>query len=260
MILILLGSLTFVFPLAVYCLILATLNRQKHPVMVPGPWDFSQVVFACSGFLVFGGPAALSNFSDRWRVYWFTGSKAAFPTMGHEWWYFWFGVWACYFVAVIGVVVFMLYRRRRLTAIYNIRPAALHDTLGLVLDRLGFDWKRDRQHYFIGPRAVAAVAEPAAAPGDAITTRPTRPAGPEIVLNIDAFSGLRHATLIWPEDAGPARQEIEDELASALVDVDTGDNAVGFWFLTIGVTTFVLIFFAIVFVLTLFYLLTQRQF
>ena len=44
--------------LAIYLLILGAINRRQHPLMVYGPWDFAGVLFAASGFLLFGGPEA----------------------------------------------------------------------------------------------------------------------------------------------------------------------------------------------------------
>jgi hypothetical protein len=254
-ILILLGGLAFVFPLAVYCVILATLNRQKHPVMVAGGWDFVQVIFGCSGFLVFGGPAILTGFSQRWRAYWLTGRKGALPTMGDDWWLFWFLIWGVYFAIVLGTVIGVIYRRQRQTAIYNIQPGTLHDSIGLVLDRLGFDWKRDRQGYLIGPRAIVGVEAGKPLPAQPM---PRFEPGTEIELAIDTFPGMRHATLTWQAEAGSVRQEVEDELAGVFSELDLPANPVGTWLLWIGGFLFLAMFFAIVFMMTLiFYIMRQ---
>jgi hypothetical protein len=42
-------------PLAVYLLVLAWINRGRRALMVSGPWDFAGILFAASGFLLFGG-------------------------------------------------------------------------------------------------------------------------------------------------------------------------------------------------------------
>ena len=56
--------LVFLFPLAIYCLIVSLLNRRPRPVMVSGTWDFAGVLFAVSGFLLLGGPVMLTSLSE----------------------------------------------------------------------------------------------------------------------------------------------------------------------------------------------------
>ena len=41
----------FLFPLAVYCLVLGLINRRRQPLMVSAGWDFAGLLFAASGFL-----------------------------------------------------------------------------------------------------------------------------------------------------------------------------------------------------------------
>ena len=60
--------MAFLFPLAVYCLILGLINRRRHPLMVSAAWDFAGLLFAASGFLAFGLPGILNGFTERGRA------------------------------------------------------------------------------------------------------------------------------------------------------------------------------------------------
>lgn len=226
-----LGGLAFIFPVAVYCLILASLNRRKHPIMVPGTWDFAEVLFACSGFLVFGGPIILSGFHQRFREYWLFGPRRALH--GVQDWPFWIGIWALYFLFIIGGSAFLLWRRRLTTAIYNIEPPAFLECLGQVLDHLQLDWTRSENRIFITGRASA---EPESVPLNR-----------QIVLELDPFPSLRHLTLHWAADAEPVRTQVESELEHALVHVQTPASPVAAWMLSAAACLFTLMFFSLAF-------------
>lgn len=244
-----LGGLAFVFPIAVYCLILALLNRRGHPIMVPGTWDFAEVLFACSGFLVFGGPAILTGFHQRWRDYWLFGQKRALAGM-HDW-SFWIGVWAAYFVIVIAGSILLLWQRRLVTAIYNVEPASFVDCLAQVLDRLGLDWVRSENRVFIGrqPASVATTAGGSRPVFAGMVGSPPHPTEmpPRVVLELEPFAALRHLTLRWSPDAGALRTEVEAELEQALMQVPTSRNSVAFWFLSIAVFLFATVFLTMAF-------------
>lgn len=243
MILVMLGGLAFVFPIAVYCVILALLNRRGHPIMVPGTWDFAEVLFACSGFLVFGGPAILTGFHQRWRDYWLFGQRRALIGM-HDW-SFWIGVWALYFVIVIGGSIFLLWRRRLVTAIYNVEPAAFAECLGQVLDRLGLDWVRHENRVFIGRHAVPVEAAGGGSPLPFAGAPPHAAELPaRVLLELEPFPALRHMTLHWSDDAGPLRTEVETALEQALTQAPaSSDNPVALGFLSMAVFLFMAVFF-----------------
>src|SRR5438105_7311042 len=55
----LVSFLVFLFPLALYCLFLAYINRGRHPFVVSGVWDSVGLVLALSGFLLYTLPRAI---------------------------------------------------------------------------------------------------------------------------------------------------------------------------------------------------------
>src|SRR6266849_3966820 len=140
--------LAFVVPLAIYSLILAHLNRSRHPIMVSGSWDFVGILFAASGFLLLGGPAILTGLHEQWRLSWLLGQTRFLNGFGENW-YFWLGLWALYFVLVVSGAVFLLRRRRNQSSVYNVQPVMLDKILVQVLDQLGMDWQRGRGGHFV---------------------------------------------------------------------------------------------------------------
>src|SRR5262249_9168748 len=125
----------FLFPLAVYCFVLGVINRRPRPLMVSAAWDFAGLLFAASGFLIFSVPVMLSGFSESWRAFWLVGrapgqatSEGAYDT--------WVLVSATYFLAVVGVSAFVLWRRRLQTAVYNVDTVVFEEVLLGVFEAL----------------------------------------------------------------------------------------------------------------------------
>ena len=75
----------FFVPLAVYLLVLGHINRRPRPVLVSGAVDFIGLLFAGSGFLLFGGPAVLSSVNERWRLFWLLGDAGSLTGLDHAW-------------------------------------------------------------------------------------------------------------------------------------------------------------------------------
>jgi hypothetical protein len=242
-----LGGLAFVFRVAIYFLILANLNRRPHPVMVSGSWDFSEVLLACSGFLIFGGPCMLTGINQRWRDYWLHGNSVGLRSAANDFWIFWISVWVVYYLLVLGIAIYLLWRRRLTTAIYNIERHDLEDSLAQTFDRLGLDWMKADRRYFIGfrsalvgttkslpypvPMETAVTATPAKAPEDC----------PKIVLEVETFPPLRHATLHWSGEVEERRDEIELELARHLADVRPEPSMLAIVMITLAVILFVVV-------------------
>jgi hypothetical protein len=134
-----------VFPLAVYFLVLAQLNRRRHPVMVGGVWDFAGVLFALSGFLLLGGPFIMATFNQDWRDFWLRSPLRSSTGLSEHWWYLRLGLWACYFAAILIGSIFLLRGRSRITSIYNVDPDTFDQSLGRVLDNLHLKWNRTGQ-------------------------------------------------------------------------------------------------------------------
>src|SRR5436309_6223400 len=116
--------LALLFPVAVYLAVLGWLNRRPHGFLVSGPWDFCGVLFAASGFLTLGGPALIDSLSqsDAWRRLWLMGKAGQGRPLTE---YLELGralLYGGYFLLVVSASAFLLWRRRRLTAVYNVDP------------------------------------------------------------------------------------------------------------------------------------------
>ncbi len=231
--------LAFLLPFSIYLLVLGTVNRRPHPLLVPGTWDFVGLVFAASGFLLVGGPAVLSSGSEGWRMFWLFGSREALHAGGDGTLALWPLLAAVYFVAVVGGVVYLLYRRRELTAVYNVEPEAFEKALARVFGVLGLNPVRSGNLFVFGAAGSAAVQLPqtpgAERPaGDASRKRETGLAGQGAVLEVEPFALLRHVTLRWDPSTSLLRREVEAELARTLAETHVSDNAVGDWLVLVA--------------------------
>jgi hypothetical protein len=214
--------LAFLFPLMVYCLVLAVLNRRPHPVIVAGPWDFLGVVLALSGFLVVGGPAILSNLTTSSHGLFAAAPAAAGESGVNPRQVFLVLLLVLYFAGLAGAIVVVLRRRRDVTGVYNVAPAVFDEVFGQVLDQLGFSWTR------AGNRFYLRVSEPVPAVGvEKLTALET-----QAVIEVDPFPLMHHVSVRWDEADRPLRQEVEGELGRALSEVHTRYNPVGGWFLS----------------------------
>ena len=147
-------------PLAFYLILLGFLNRRRRPVMVWGVWDFIGVLFAASGFLLFGGPAVLSGLHERWRYFWLFGEGTP-TTSGTGGWQFWVFLSVLYFAVVVAGCAAVFAGQRRLTSVYNVEPAGVGRALAEVCDQLGLDPVRSGNLYLFG----LALAAPSERPG-----------------------------------------------------------------------------------------------
>lgn len=233
--------LVFLFPLLVYCLVLASLNRRPHPVVVSGPWDFLGMVLGLSGFLVAGGPAVLSNLTTGWDVLRRApdGPAAVSPRqvlLG--------ALLLVYFAVLVAGVVLALRRRRDVTSVYNVDPAAFDEAFGEVLDDLGYSWARAGNRFYLSARAPLP-----AAPGEPPAPAKPSEGGESVVVEVDPFPLMYHVSVRWGR-LGPAlRQELEGELARSLAEVPTRANPAGNWFLSAAATLFLLMAAVLLFLL-----------
>jgi hypothetical protein len=253
LILVVFGGVAFLLPLAVYCLVLAMLNRRWRPTLVSGPWDFAGVLFALSGFLFVGGPCLLTGLNKHWRGLWLMGRLRDVSVRGEDWWHFWVMVWAAYFVLVVAGAAFLLWQRRRTTAVYNIDPPQLDDALQSVLVRLGLPSSRTANRILIYSRkngpghldasdpetADAFVPAEAVRHGAEVSTQDAASEEPvELMLRVDSFPSLRHATLTWQGSEDVTRRQVEIELGKVLTEVRAPDSPVAGWLLTIAACLF----------------------
>ncbi len=234
----------FLFPLAVYLFGLGFLNRRRHPLVVPATWDFVGLLFAASGFLVFGGPAILTSASERWRDVWLVGRLGGVDTDAttNPTWRIIAGLYFVVVVAGAGVILFL---RRSQTAVYNADTATFTEVLEGVLDSLGLSWSRTADRYFIqetrkgrpaatvGSNAIQAAPSPSVVAGE-----PPRRSAPAVEITriaslaLDLSPNWRYVTLSWDAIGNDSlREQIERELKRALGEVSTHDNPVAGWML-----------------------------
>jgi len=263
------GALVFLFPVAAYFLYLAMLNSREHPTVVSGPWDFAGVLFATSGFLLAGGPSVMGAFYRNYRMAVTQGQMPRISRMiAEDDWYVWVTLWAAYFVVVVAGAVFMLWRRRSTTVIYNVDPAAFDEALEQSFDQLHLASTR------IGNRLAVCPAPPGPEGLDpslveAVQAPETRPLGPRLAtlggdgpiarlqtaghpsedaaaLDLDVFPAMKNVTLRWRQAKETLRQDVEAELARRLQDVTTPENPAAGWFLTLAACLFGALFLALI--------------
>jgi hypothetical protein len=265
--------IVFLLPVAMYLVLLALLNRSRHPVMVPGPWDVVGVLFAVSGFLLIGGPAILTSVYEQWRVSWLLGETRFLEGITDAW-PFWLGVWILYWALIVCGSGYLLFRRKNQTSIYNIEPVVFMEVLSHVLDRLGlgtmrrgphrllihqvdgpgFDYRGNEadlvaiQKYALEKGANGYPADLVDAPSAPWPT--ARPTGATfrhwVELDILPFVAMRHITLRWSQGGEVLREELETELVAALAQVRTRHNPVGTWLLSLASSLLLLIILGVV--------------
>jgi hypothetical protein len=224
--------LTFIaslFPLAVYCLILAGINRRDRPLLVRGVWDFAGVLAALSGILLWTGPVLLQHLMRRSFV---DNVAQDSPQPFDDFWSRWWLIWTAYYVLVVAGAALLLVLRGSVTAIYNVDAERLPAILVKTLHQLGFDIAQNQQHQvLIAPAKSLTSATTGEGGGD----------GPQpfsAAVEIDAFPSVCHATLHWYADDPKVRREVELELRKQLADAKPADNPAGLWFLSVSSVLF----------------------
>ena len=248
--------LVFLFPVAIYLLILGRVNRRRTPLRVSGVWDFIGLLGALSGFLLVGGPAVLSTLGGRWRDFWLTGQP---PAGTEDWSSLWVFLAAGYFLLVLIGAGFIFWFQRHLTAVYNIEPGILERLLARICRDLGLSPVRSGNLFLFG-MPLRSLASRAAPPGEGIQAphyRPRRPdeeaiqttpetprvdaavsdlAGETAVLEVHEFRLMWHATLRWDPAHSNLRREIEAELDRSLAETPTPEHEFGHWLTLVGLS------------------------
>jgi hypothetical protein len=210
---------------------------------------------ATSGLLLIVGPAVLATLAaqaehrlpliERDRLV----PNAIWNILEDNWL-----TWLVYHIVVLALAAGMMWLRQRKTVIYNIDPAALDTVFARTLARLGIAWTRTGNRVYLGFGAEPVSQEVVGAGDDRITAIPsqaiatgTRPprtviSNDVVILDMDAFAMMCNVTLTWQTGDGALRQEVEAELAKALAEIQTTDNAAGRWLLTLSTGMFGLMF------------------
>jgi hypothetical protein len=257
----------FLVPLAVYCLILGLVNRRRRPLLVPAAWDFVGLLFAASGFLLFGLPNLLSGFTEHGRRVAMFGRPPAGGGGAGAWFADLFeglcsilfevgsgGVLLTYFALVVAGCAVILWRRQGQTAVYNVHPDVFDEVLAGVLDAAGLVWSRAGNRYFLrrptrGRKPLSVSAGGGAEPSPLAVRehlppgqgRGAYPASAEdfeqsAYLEVDPAPALCHVTLGWDVEDEELRKQVEAELAATLAEVRTHHNSAAAWLLLAGGT------------------------
>src|SRR5262249_2530310 len=104
-----------------------------------------------------------------------------------------------------------------------------------ALDRLGLEWMRIENRFFIGMRPQISGASETGIT-TAAPSGPTPP--PKLTLEMDAFPRLRHVTLHWSSEADGMRDAIEMELAKGLSEVRLERNPIAAWMIGLATILF----------------------
>src|SRR5262245_55001155 len=195
--------------------------------MVSGPWDFAGLLFAASGFLLFGGPALLSSlsFNETWRRFWLLGKDTPGITQEDRLLVVRLALFVLYFVLVVGGAAFLLWRRRRMTAIYNVDPIVVETVLGQVLERWQLPFVQTGNVLTFEPSgdcglriADRGLKASALNPQSAIRnpqfgeTLPVHLVEQTTTLAVDVSPAMCHVTLTWNPAESPLRREVEGQL------------------------------------------------
>ncbi len=243
----------FLIPLAVYLLFLGHVNRQPRPVIVSGTWDFIGILFAGSGFLVFGGPAILTSLSESWRMFWLLGESDGRDSIAAQW-SFWVSLSALYFLVVVAGVAWALGRQRQYTSIYNVEPETVQETLEEICEDHGLAPIRSGDVFVFGlglqrspapsagspegiqaPHAVPLLVQKTVAPRLDVPPTPREElVGQNAVLEVEAFRALRHVTLRWDPADSPLRGVLEAELDRRLGVAGAPYHETGVWLTLLG--------------------------
>jgi hypothetical protein len=194
---------------------LAGVNRRPHPTLISGVGDFAAALLGLSGFLIVGGPMALAGLHSAWRLSVFRGSFDAVGALLDEPIWPWLLLWAAYF-AVVVIGALSIYRRRRtISVICHVEPAAALSAVSAACGRLHIPISGHGARLILGGAARSAV------------------------LDVQPSPILRSVTLAWHSDPAEMRPIVEGELRRILRTVASPASAVAVWLLTAATVLFV---------------------
>lgn len=187
-------------PLTMYLLWLGTLTRRERPTVVSGPWDFAGVLFALSGFAIFGAGLVLTFAQANFR-FWIRGNFEALRGAWTQERGSWVLLVGFYLTLVLGWALLVLMARRRSLVVYNIEPVALEGLITEVFEQLNRPLER-RGKLYVG-------ADP--------------------LFELDTFEGGHTATLRWVSDDERLFEEVSRLLRAALASHTSAENPAEAW-------------------------------
>lgn len=222
--------LLFLFPIATYLMILASINRRDKPTLVTGFWDTMGLLLAASGALLAVGPAILTQFLWNALPAWPVDNQTPAEMWDAFWRQMWLWLGLYYGVVLLGGLAILLWRTRT-TVIYNVDIDRFAGVFAETLDGLGLVAARTGRWLFI---TSAAPQTGGFAPDAA---RPTL-----AQVQIETFPAMCNVSMRWREKAQGSRRQIEDSLRKKLVTARVFDNPSANWLMAAGGVLFGLIF------------------
>lgn len=229
----------FLLPLALYLLLLGWVNRQPRPILVSGTIDLVGLLFAASGFLLLGGPAALSSLNERWRLLWLLGDSPGPAEGGLD------GarqvgllLAVLYFLAVVAACAAAFRRRRGMTCVFNAEPAVVESALVEACARLGLEPIRAGGLFVFGLAQESPGSRPVGIPAPHLLPRRRvsvlpeavgELAGQDAILEVESFAPMKHVTLRWEPHDSPLRRAVEAELERGLAAAGSPYHDTGAW-------------------------------
>ncbi|MFO0807472.1 MAG: hypothetical protein U0746_02515 [Gemmataceae bacterium] len=211
LLLVVVGGFACLFPLALYFLIVSSLNNRPRPTLVTGTTDLLGLLAGLSGFLIVGGPLALAGIQEGWRRSVARGDlhgmADAITTSNGSWRL----VWLAYGTGIVGLAALGWWRRHRTTLVYHIDPALGRSLVAEVCQRCGLELMP------AGPAATLQMRDPKSS------------ARAEVELL--AATASKHLTLDWHRADRGLRTRIEAGLVTALEEIDPPVNPASLWLL-----------------------------
>ncbi len=210
--------LALLLPVAIYCFVLAAINRRSRPLLVSGGWDAIGLAFAMSGFFVATVPSLASEFIRR---------VLGAPDLGMNGWLW----WLIYYLVVIGIAVALVLARSKKTVIYNVDPELFTRCAEQSFTSIGLAMRVDGKRVFLTP------GEAASDPSTAVTERRTLAAATDrryAELTIENFASMCNVTLHWGACTPDLRAELERELDKNLESAAPLDNSAAGWFVSVS--------------------------
>ena len=203
------GCIVCLMPLAIYFIYLASLNARNPPALVSGSWDFGSLLLGLGGFILLSGPILLSLIDSLFRSYAYT-SWNDLRTIGTGEAQRWSLLGTGYVLLMATTFIYLLRKRRSVTAIYNVEPATLVNSLKNALESSGYTWSNEREWLRIQGKE-----------------------GTPSFIRIEQYPFTAHATLSWEGNWPPMRPQIEAALPRFLVG--RVKNASASWFFNTAV-------------------------
>jgi len=242
--------LAFLVPIALYLVVLASLNRRHKPVLVSGWWDTLGLLFAASGFLLVVGPGLFVVFFLKMAPGLVVEGRTP-SDLFRDWWF----LWCMYFGAVFLGSAILLWWRQDTTVIYNVDTDLFEGVLNETLDSLNVQAKRSGRHLLLNPARTPAPLEEAitATPNTVSASVATSPAAvssenhqsaPE--LEVELFPSMCNVSLHWSRIDVDERSRIESALAKKVESARAFDNPAATWLMGTSGILFGLIFLAVI--------------